>query len=170
MRALLLCVLLRQLVQWGCRQSFKFLAFTLCSRVNIFGVWHFVSHIMRIPLVVIQLWNVTVFTSGGKFLRRYLPVMWHRVTTAHLSSRFVFKQCMWLFVRCGWVKWKKGRIAFFNPFVTSRHVCSTYKESFQVHWVNSIPHFLHAAIYLEVSLFRWTSQNAFSRETAVYKW
>jgi hypothetical protein len=35
---------------------------------------------------------------------------------------------------------------------------------------NSVPLFLHAAIYLEVSLFRWTSQNAFSRETAVYKW
>jgi hypothetical protein len=34
---------------------------------------------------------------------------------------------------------------------------------------NSIPLFLHAAIYLEVSLFRWTSQNAFSRETAVYE-
>ena len=50
------------------------------------------------------------------------------------------------------------------------HICPTYKESFKVHWDNSIPLFLHAAIYLEVSLFRWTSQNAFSRETAVYKW
>jgi ABC-type phosphate transport system permease subunit len=39
------------------------------------------------------------------------------------------------------------------------HVCPTYKESFQVRWGNSIPLFLHAAIYL----FRWTSQNAFSR-------
>jgi len=57
-----------------------------------------------------------------------------------------------------------------NPFVTSGTYMSTYKESFQVHWDNSIPLFLHAAIYLEVSLFRWTSQNAFSRETAVYKW
>jgi len=37
---------------------------------------------------------------------------------------------------------------------------------FQVRWDNSIPLFLHAAIYLEVSLFCWTSQNAFSRETA----
>ena len=35
------------------------------------------------------------------------------------------------------------------------------KESFQVRWANSILIFLHAAIYLEVSLFRWTSQNAF---------
>jgi len=51
-----------------------------------------------------------------------------------------------------------------------RHICPTYKESFQVRWDNSIPLFLLAAIYLEVSLFRWTSQNAFSRETAVYKW
>ena len=42
------------------------------------------------------------------------------------------------------------------------HVCPTYKESFQVRWDNSIPLFLHAAIYLEVPLFRWTSQNAFS--------
>ena len=50
------------------------------------------------------------------------------------------------------------------------HIHPTYKESFQVRWDNSVPLFLHAAIYLEVSLFRWTSQNAFSRETAVYKW
>jgi ATP-dependent helicase YprA (DUF1998 family) len=52
----------------------------------------------------------------------------------------------------------------------ARHICPTYKESFQVCWDNSIPLFLHAAICLEVSLFRWTSQNAFSRETAMYKW
>jgi len=50
------------------------------------------------------------------------------------------------------------------------HICPTYKESFQVRWHKSIPIFLHAAIYLEVSLFRWTSQNAFSRDTAVCKW
>jgi hypothetical protein len=50
------------------------------------------------------------------------------------------------------------------------YICSTFKESFQVRWDNSIPLFLHAAIYLEVSLFRWTSQNAFSHETSVYKW
>ena len=50
------------------------------------------------------------------------------------------------------------------------HICPAYKQSFLVRWDNSIPLFLHAAIYLEVSLFRWTSQNAFSRETAVYKW
>jgi len=42
------------------------------------------------------------------------------------------------------------------------HIYPTYKESFQVHWDNSIPLSLHAAIYLEVSLFRWTNQNAFS--------
>jgi len=47
------------------------------------------------------------------------------------------------------------------------HICPTYKESFQVCWDNSILLFLHAAIYLEVSLFRWTSQNGFFRETAV---
>ena len=50
------------------------------------------------------------------------------------------------------------------------HTCPTYKESFQVRWGNTIPLFLHAAIYLEVPVFRWTSQNAFSSETAVYKW
>ena len=53
------------------------------------------------------------------------------------------------------------------------HICPTYKQSLlQVHWNNSIPLLLHAAIYLEVcvSLFRWTSRNAFSRETAMYKW
>jgi len=38
------------------------------------------------------------------------------------------------------------------------------------HCITVVPLFLHAAIYLEVSLFRWTSQNAFSRETPVYKW
>ena len=42
------------------------------------------------------------------------------------------------------------------------HICPTYKESFQVCWDNGIPLFLHAAIYLEASLFCWTSQNAFS--------
>jgi hypothetical protein len=41
------------------------------------------------------------------------------------------------------------------------HTCPTNKEFFQVRWDNSNPLFLHAAIYLEVSLFRWTSQNAF---------
>jgi hypothetical protein len=50
------------------------------------------------------------------------------------------------------------------------HIFSTYKESFQVRWGNSIPLFLHAAIYLEIYIFRRTSQNEFSRETAVYKW
>jgi len=50
----------------------------------------------------------------------------------------------------------------------SGHIYPTYKESFQVRWDNSIPLFLHAAIYLEVSLFHWNSQDAFSRETAVY--
>ena len=30
------------------------------------------------------------------------------------------------------------------------HICPIYKESFQVRWDNSIPLFLHAAIYLEV--------------------
>ena len=48
------------------------------------------------------------------------------------------------------------------PFRDQRDGCPTYKESFQVRWDNSIPLFLHASIYLEVSLFRWTSQNAFS--------
>ena len=50
------------------------------------------------------------------------------------------------------------------------HTCPTDKESFQVCWDNSIPLFLHAAVYLVVSVFHWTSQNAFSRERAVYEW
>jgi hypothetical protein len=50
------------------------------------------------------------------------------------------------------------------------HICPTYKEYFQVHCDDSIPLFLHAAIYLEVYLFRWTSQKEFSSETTVYKW
>jgi len=50
------------------------------------------------------------------------------------------------------------------------HMSPTYKESFQVRWDNSTPLFLHAAIYLEVSLFCWTTQYSFSSKTAVYKW
>jgi hypothetical protein len=43
----------------------------------------------------------------------------------------------------------------FNPFMTSeKYMSHLHKESFQVRWDNSIPLFLHAAIYLEVSLFR----------------
>jgi hypothetical protein len=57
-----------------------------------------------------------------------------------------------------------------NGTVCNAAMQTIYKESFQVRWDNSTPIFLHAAIYLEVSLFRWTSQNAFSREAAVYKW
>jgi len=58
----------------------------------------------------------------------------------------------------------------FNPWVTSGTYMPHLQRVFQVRWDNSVPLFLHAAIYLEVSLIRWTSQNAFSRETAVYKW
>jgi hypothetical protein len=39
----------------------------------------------------------------------------------------------------------------------------------QVYWDTSIPFRLNAAIYLELSLLHETNQNAFSRETAVYK-
>ena len=47
------------------------------------------------------------------------------------------------------------------------HIRPTYKGSFQVCWGNSIPLLLHAAVYLEVSLFHWNSQDAFSREIAM---
>jgi hypothetical protein len=70
-------------------------------------------------------------------------------------------------------RWNYASLGIFIALTLSwpaGHICPTYKESFQVRWDNSIPLFLHAAIYLEVSLFSWTSQNAFSRETAVYKW
>ena len=62
--------------------------------------------------------------------------------------------------------WKVGDKVMVTDLTLSwpeGHICPAYKESFQVHWDNSIPLFLRAAIYLEVSLFRWTSQNAFSR-------
>jgi len=65
------------------------------------------------------------------------------------------------------VTWKEvNKNNFPSYFLTlswpAGHICPTYKESFQVRWDNRIPLFLHTAIYLEVSLFRWTSQNAFS--------
>jgi hypothetical protein len=60
-----------------------------------------------------------------------------------------------------------GRLSLSWP---AGQICPTYKGSFQVRWDNSIALFLYAVIQLKVYLFRWTSQNAFSRETAVYKW
>jgi len=74
------------------------------------------------------------------------------------------RKLMWCYA-CSWDV--NGDLTLSWP---AGHMCPTYKESFQVRWDNSIPLFLHAAIYLEVSLVRWTSQNAFPRETAVYKW
>ena len=75
---------------------------------------------------------------------------------------FVFLSWLyWCFMFCVWLTLSRP----------AGHTCPAYKESFQVRWDNSIPLFLHAAIYLEVSLFRWISQNEFSRETAVlYTW
>jgi len=70
---------------------------------------------------------------------------------------YIRVQCLRLRILWTSISWPAGLI------------CPTYTKSFQVRWGNSIPLFLHAAIYLEVSLFRWTSQNAFSLETAVYK-
>jgi hypothetical protein len=72
-------------------------------------------------------------------------------------------------LQTGWVKFiisHTGSLTFSWP---AGHILPTYKETFQIRWGNSIPLFLHAAIYLEVYLFSWTSQNTFSRETAVYK-
>jgi len=67
-----------------------------------------------------------------------------------------------------WATWSHWVTEIPNDYETltlsllAGHICPTYKVSFQVRWDNSIPLFLHAAIYLEVPLFRWTSQNAFS--------
>ena len=83
-----------------------------------------------------------------------LDTSYYREIITRLSTYF-WLQCLAHFLTLSW---------------PAGHICSTYTESFQVRWDNSIPLFLHAAIYLEVSLFRWTSQNAFSRETAMYKW
>jgi hypothetical protein len=41
--------------------------------------------------------------------------------------------------------------------------------SLQVRWDTSNSFLLHATIYLELSLLRETSENAFSRETTVYR-
>ena len=46
----------------------------------------------------------------------------------------------------------------------------TYKYILQVSWDNSNPFLLYAAIYLQVSLLRGSSQNSFSRETGECKW
>jgi hypothetical protein len=61
-----------------------------------------------------------------------------------------------------------GMWAVPNPFVTSGS-CMSHLQLLQVRWDTSIPLLLHAAIYLEVSLLRGTSQNAFSRETSECK-
>ena len=81
--------------------------------------------------------------------------------TAHLLFYYYF---------CSFMKKSQPDIYLLTLSWPAGHICPTYKGSFQVRWDNSIPLFLHAAIYLEVSLFRWSSQNVFSRETAVYKW
>ena len=54
-----------------------------------------------------------------------------------------------------------GQHMFLTLSWPAGHTRPTYKESFQVRWDNGIPLFLDVAIYLEVSLFRWTGQNAF---------
>jgi hypothetical protein len=77
-------------------------------------------------------------------------VIYYGACVVHLTFKFNFMRKLPLTL-----SWPAG------------HIIPTYKESFRVRWGNSIPFFLHAAIYLEVYLFRWTSQNAFSRETAV---
>jgi hypothetical protein len=54
-------------------------------------------------------------------------------------------------------------ISFCNLFMTSGTYMSHLQRDFSSFcWDNSIPLFLHAAIHLKVSLFHWTSQNAFS--------
>jgi hypothetical protein len=60
-------------------------------------------------------------------------------------------------------------LELFNLFMTSAtYVYMSHKMSVKVRWDTSNPFLLHAAIYLELSLLRETSQIAFSRETTVY--
>jgi hypothetical protein len=75
----------------------------------------------------------------------------------YVVGDFLFLQNLHIFSIALTLSWPAG------------HTRPTHKESFQVRWGNSISLFLHAATYLEVYLFHWTSQNAFSRETALYK-
>jgi len=85
----------------------------------------------------------------------------HQCQNISFLKMSVLQWCVRYFSR----SWSHKQNLLFNPFVNSgTYMCPTYKESFQVRWDNSIPLFLHASIYLELSVFRWTSQNA------VYKW
>jgi len=60
-------------------------------------------------------------------------------------------------------------LVFMNPFVTGGTYICHLKRVFSSPLGYQYPSF-SPCCHLEVSLFRWTSQNAFSRETAVYKW
>jgi hypothetical protein len=87
----------------------------------------------------------------------------HQRTWSHVSEDLRPQQ-----QSCENLKYHVPNLTDWDSYLTlswpAGHICPTCKESFQVRLDNSIPLFLHAAIYLEVSLFRWTSQNAFSRE------
>lgn len=52
-----------------CSVSFKFLAFTVCSRVNVLGIWHFVTSHNADTGGCHSGLKCNIFTSGGKFLK-----------------------------------------------------------------------------------------------------
>ena len=128
--------------------------------------------------------GVTHKVSGSCLESLLLVLATHCSTSTLYSSGIFHDMCTrkdsHLFMPDPAYDWSHSKICFLvvknwtvNPLTLlwpAAHICPTYKESFQVRWDNSIPLFLRAAIYLEVYLFRWTSQNAFSHETAMYKW
>jgi hypothetical protein len=88
--------------------------------------------------------------------------IYHRLMKVYFNFSMCYSRVLWC---CS--EWE---VLTWSPSWPAGHICPSYKEFFQVRWDNNILLLLNAAIYLEVSLFRWISQNAFSRETAVYKW
>jgi hypothetical protein len=115
------------------------------------GIWFYVIYKI---VYHVGINKRTIFNVAPCMLPNLVYKPTHALFTHSVNSAWVgLYNKLWLHV-----SWPAG------------HICPTYKEYFQVRWDNSIPLFLHAAIYLEEFLFRWTSQNAFSCETAVYKW
>ena len=96
--------------------------------------------------------------------KSYELLKWYNTAVCRYFIIAIIHNLNWQNFRApwGWFKNTETCLSTFNPFVTSGTYVS-HKESFQIRWDNSVPLLLHAAIHLEVSLFSWTSQNAFSR-------
>jgi hypothetical protein len=90
----------------GVVDSVKFLACTLCSGINMFGIWNSVTSHNADTTGCHSVLKCNMFT------RRWLSPDTEWLQHVYLPDLFLF--FMWLFVRCGWVKWKKGLVAFFQ--------------------------------------------------------